>query len=506
VTVQNVVKKIILLVAVIIFSFPTDKLCGQQLPQDMVVNKRFATVRKGPGTGYDKVATLYQGDHVRAEKKYRNWLRVSLSDGTIGWVNEDLLDSYRIENRPLIPAQADSLKTVVDSQNQRITQLEDSAKNSLTMVRENESRRDSLLKILGLSEVPSPDTLGAKGKRSARTAGQKPLQDQQSVLTVPKVYAPRYEFSPVIGVLILESKALTAAGFSVTRTFTSQFAYGGEILFSRSNPPSPGALGGDVEHVFINGGLIYSYKPGNIAVPFAELGAGASYTQAGDSSTTALDLVFGAGCRLFLTPDLALKFGYRGQAILDEGNKIAHLFYLGCGLNLPRHKEQPASGKEKALYLSPYLAFQMFSPRFRINSTTAGGLRLGYRMRRELSFELLSGYLPVVINEGRRELSLSAAELAVQVLYSPWPERSSPYFLAGGGEILFAGDGRPPAGTRSYGFFLYGGGVNLELAKSISLRSEMAHLIFPNVADIKGRHEVSAGGALRLAVSFNMSF
>ncbi|HUU29860.1 MAG TPA: SH3 domain-containing protein [archaeon] len=486
-----------------------DRLAGQQLPQEMMVINRYANVRKGPGSGYERITTLYEGDRVRAERKYRDWLRVLVSDGQIGWIREDLLGPYKDENRPLEVEEADSLKALIDARDQRITVLEDSARIKLSTIQTQEGLRDSLLGVLGLTEMPAIDKEKIKGQDSVGAARppSRPLASQESVLGAPESYVPRYEFSPQLGVLIYDRDALAAAGFSVGRNFTREFAYWGDVLFSRRNPPQSGSLTGDINRAFISGGLAYSYKPGNMAVPFAELGTGAAYTQAGDSSSTALDLVFGAGCRLFLIPDLAFKFGYRGHLVLaGNDNQLGQLIYLGGSFNLPRIEELAFAGRKTPLYLAPFAAYQMFSPRFGINGSAVLGVRLGYRLRERLAFEAVTGYLPATVNFDLTERKLGAVEIEGRVLYYPWFGGSGPYILAGGGTLLFTGDGRPPANTKSYGFFQYGGGVNLELNGELSLSSEMTHLLYPNVAELKGRHELASGHALRLTAGLNLSF
>ncbi len=48
-------------------------------------------LRAGPGTGYDKIVKLNQGDAVKLRQRYDAWFKVTGPDGTNGWVSSDLL-------------------------------------------------------------------------------------------------------------------------------------------------------------------------------------------------------------------------------------------------------------------------------------------------------------------------------------------------------------------------------------------------------------------------------
>jgi len=503
---------IFLLCFALLFLPQAGALLGQQLPQEMVITNRYANIRKGPGTGYEQVTTLYRGDRVVAERKYRNWLRILIPDGRVGWVREDLVGPYDPDDRPLTNEEADSLKELVESQVQLIAALEDSTTLLLSSIRQREQLRDSLLNLLGLEEVPQADTLQAEEQDTTQSEvkpqprPKKPVIVQESLLTRAEPFTPRNEFSPWLGVLTFDGDADPAAGFAFTRNFTREFAYRASVSFTRRNPAEPGRLEQALERIFFTGGLIYSYKPGRVVVPFVELGSGAAYTQAADSSFTAFDLVFGAGCRLFLTQDLALEFGYQGHAVMGEGNELLNLFHLGSGFHFPSFGEIFTPRELGKYYLSPYVAYQMFSPRFALNSAPLTGMRLGYGWREKVAFELLAGYLPVEMNEGSVARKMNAAELAAQALYFPASRSNGLFLLAGGGVLLLGGEGRAPAGTKNYGFFHYGAGVDLQLAAGVSLRSELWHLIFPEVAEIKPDYEVAAGGALRLSAGVILNF
>jgi len=503
--------KIVLFLPVLFLAFGAGSLKSQQLPMEMVVTNRYANIRKGPGTGYDLVTTLYRGDRVRAERKFRNWLRVLVTEGRVGWVREDLVGPYDPHDRQLSDEEADSLKDLVDSQLQLISALNDSSAKILDMIRSKEQARDSLMALLGLSEIPEADSLAAEADTLEQVAGGavKPLpyEEQESVLGAAESFAGRSVFSPFLGVLIFDGESAAAAGFSVEKNFTREFACKAGVSFSRLNPLEPGMVEGGIDRTFINAGLTYSYNPGKLAVPYLELGCGAARTQAADSSDTALDLVFGAGCRLFVTSDFSLDFGYRGHAVMSKGNDLFHLLRLGGGFHLPMIARPFKDWIEARFYLAPYVGYQMFSPRFSLNSATISGMRFGYNWTDNISLEVSAGYLPVELNEGFAERSMNAAEAAFQVLYYPWKRAGGVFLLAGGGALLLPEEGRPPSGTDRYSFIHYGAGVNLALLPVFTIRSELAHQIYQDVARLlPPDYEISAAGALRLSVSLNFSF
>ena len=242
-------------------------------------------------------------------------------------------------------------------------------------------------------------------------------------------------------------------------------------------------------------------------MPYLELGAGAAFTQAGDSSDTALDVVFGTGCRLFVTSYFSLDFGYRGHAVMSGGNDLLHLVHLGGGFHLPMLDRRLGDWAEARFYLAPFAGYQMFSPRFSLNAAPISGMRLGYNWTDNFSFEILASYLPVELNEGLAERGMNAAEAAFQLLYYPWKRDEGFFLLAGGGALLLPDEGRPPSGTNRYSFFHYGVGVNLALVPAFSIRSELAHQLYQDVARIvPPDYEVSTAGALRLSLGLNFSF
>jgi hypothetical protein len=365
--------------------------------------------------------------------------------------------------------------------------------------------------LLGLSEMPKVDSPTAEldsVEQVAEQAGEPlPYEEQESVLGAVESFTGRSAFSPHLGVLIFDGEAAAAAGFSVEKNFTREFAYKVNLSFSRLNPVEPGTVEGGIDRTFINAGLTYSYNPGKLAVPYLELGGGAACTQAGDSSDTALDLVFGAGCRLFVTSDFSLDFGYRGHAVMSEGNDLLHLVHLGGGFHLPMLERRLGDWAEVRFYLAPFAGYQMFSPRFSLNAAPISGMRLGYNWTDNFSFEISASYLPVELNEGLAERGMNAAEAAFQVLYYPWKRAGGVFLLAGGGALLLPDEGRPPSGTGRYSFIHYGAGVNLALVPAFSIRSELAHQIYQDVARlVPPDYEIAAAGALRLSLGLNFSF
>ncbi len=484
-------------------SLPAQQL---QLPADVVVTNRFANIRKGPGTGYEKLTTLYKDDRLLAERKYRNWLRVLIPDGRVGWIREDLVGSFSVDDLPLTDEQADSLKELVEMQKEEIATMDDSARRVGMLIVEQTQARDSLFNLLGFEELPEVDSTAVID--SAMQLEQQFLKlsgSQESVLTQPDDYPRRFEFSPLFGVLAYDGDAMPHAGLGVARNFTREFAYQAQVSFSRLDPAVPGSLVGDLSRYFITGSLVYSYKPGRLAVPYAELGCGGVHVQAGDSSYTGFDLVFGAGSRLFLTPDLALKFGYQGHAVMVEDNQLMHLFYLAAAFHLPPFEERYPLLGNRIIYLAPYFGYQMFTRRFALNSGPVIGMRAGCRMTSHLSAEVLGGYLPVKFNDGTREHSLDATQFQVQALYHLWEAMSGPYLSAGFGLLRFGDQGRLTGNTR-YGSYHFGSGFNFQVTPDISLRSEVLQLIYPNVSELGPERTVQSAGALQLSAGMNFNF
>jgi len=494
---------VLLLVFCFAVRLPAQQL---QLPAEMVVTNRFANIRKGPGTGYDKLTTLYKGDRLRAERKYTNWLRVLIPDGRIGWIREDLVGPFSVDDLPLTDEQADSLKNLVDKQKSEIDSLDALARQSQDDIAAQEQARDSLLNLVGLREMPTTEF--PVGQDSV-TGPDQPLHKlpgiQESILTQPVDYPRRFEFSPYFGVLAYDGDAMPLVGLGVARNFTRELAYRAQVSFSRLDPQVPGSLFGDLNRYFITGSLIYNYKPGRVAVPYAELGGGALHASAGDSSYTAFDLVFGAGTKLFLTPDLALKFGYQGHLAMVEDNQLMSLFHLGAAFHLPHFEDSfPLSG-DRIIYLAPYFGYQMFSRRFALNSGPVAGMRAGCRLTGHLAAEIFGGYLPLKYNDGSSENSLGATQLSVQALYYFWETMSGPYLTAGFGSMSLGGEGRS-TGNNRYGSYHLGGGFNFQCTPKVSLRSEVLQLIYPSVADFRAKGKVKSAGALQLSTGMNFNF
>ncbi|HLA39241.1 MAG TPA: SH3 domain-containing protein, partial [Candidatus Glassbacteria bacterium] len=346
----------------------------------MMVTNRYATVRKGPGAGYDMVATLYQGDRLLAEKKFRNWFRVTIHDGRLGWVREDLVGPYDPNQRDLTNEEADSLKQLVDSRTSLIATLEDSSRREFTSIQNMETIRDSLMALLGLAEMPSmQDTTEPAGGDTIammlRPGMVSPYTPQKTVLGAREGFHGRATYSPRLGVLISKGEATAAADFSYEMNFTREFSYKVDLTTAAFSPALPGMAESSVNHVFATAGLAYSYEPGNLAVPYVEIGAGTARTASGDSTATNLALVFGAGFRLYFTPDFALEMGYRGNAIMSEDNELLGMIYMGGGILLPRHVPLMVRSWKGSIYVSPFAGYQAFSPRFSFNGTGVVGVR-----------------------------------------------------------------------------------------------------------------------------------
>ena len=118
-------KKLVSLLILILSVALCATVIAQQLPTEMMVHNRYANVRKGPGTGYELVTTLYRGDRVLAERKFKNWMRVLIDDGSIGWIREDLIKVFDPEDRQLTNEQADSVAAYMQQLGDRIAGLEE---------------------------------------------------------------------------------------------------------------------------------------------------------------------------------------------------------------------------------------------------------------------------------------------------------------------------------------------------------------------------------------------
>jgi Bacterial SH3 domain len=495
-----------LIIGLILACFEAPLIAQQlQLPAEMVVTNRFANIRKGPGTGYEKLTTLYKDDRLLAERKYNNWLRVLIPDGRVGWIREDLVALFSTDDLPLTDEQADSLKELVDGQEAKKNALEDSTRQVQGVIIEQEQQRDSLLNLLGLKQMPKPGVAPVSDSTVLMEQVTRKLPGhQESVLTQPVDYPRRFEFSSILGVMTYDGEAMPLAGMGIARNFSREFSCQAQVSFSRLNPAVQGSLLGDVNRYFVNGSLVYSYRPGSLAVPFAELGGGAVHTQAGDSSYTGFDLVFGVGSRLFLTPDIALKFGYQGHAVMVEDNQMIHLFYLAADLHLPTFEDKFPLFGNRIMYLTPYIGYQMFTRRFALNPCPVAGLRAGCRLTNRFSVEAMGAYLPLTLNGGSKQISLRGAQLRFQVLYHFWESLSGPYLTAGGGSMFL--DKERSSGSSSYGSVHFGGGFNFQFTQDVSLKSEVIQSIYPNVAEFSGQRQVEAAGALQLSAGLNLNF
>lgn len=501
-------KNALLILGLLLVSAST-ALLAQQFPRTMMVRGSFVNVRKGPGTGYEQVATLYRGERVEAERRHQNWLRISLPDGRIGWVREDLVEPFDPNLQPMTDEEAESLQNQIETSGRQITTLEDSTTVLLAQARREEDFRDSMMNVLGLAAMPRADTLLVEEIEPEEIFLPRPLPGRQASVTSMRAEEPfpeRQEFAPFMGVLLTDGKSLTAAGMNFSRNFTREFAWTAGVAFARRGPERAGALSGDFEHVFANVGLLYSYKPDRLAVPYLEIGAGAIRSEAADSSFTALDLTFGAGFRLYLTQDIALRVGYQGHGMMAEGNRLLHLVTAGGSIFVPPFSGHRPGWPHGEIYLSPYAAWQMYGRRFSMNATPVLGVLAGYRPMYHWAAELMAGWQPLKINDGLEQRSMSGAEFLGRLLYYPWGGHSGPFLAAGGGALFIGGEGRPPEGTSTYGAYLLGGGVSLECGEGISLRAELLNLVFPEVARIDRDAKVGAGNAFRAGFGLKFAF
>lgn len=486
-------------------------LIAQQLPTEMMIYNRYANVRKGPGTGYELVTTLYRGERVLAERKFKNWLRVLIADGSIGWVREDLVKVFNPEDRQLSNVQADSVNAVLELYAEQISVLEERSRLMLQQVRTKEDMQDSLLAVLGLDSIPARlDMMVAGGEvmgMADTVRPESPFEPQETVLGASRGRMARNLYTTRLGVMIYDGETAPAAGFSFARGFTREFSWRLELASAQFNPAADEAPEGHVVRTSVNGGLSYSYHPGSLAVPYALLGAGVLHTAWGDSSSTDLDVSFGAGFRMYLTEDIALDAAYRGHVITVEGKgaELLSSVSLGLGLQLPRFYPSMA-GAARGLYLAPFAACQAFSPRISIDVAPEAGMKVGWRMYDRLALEAEGSYLPLVIRDRGGRLEADGVRIGLQALYYPLKPDRGMYFLAGGGVLLISGDGRPPEGTSKYSYFNWGAGVKLELNSSCALRGEFSHQIFTDVARLVPEFEVGRASALRIGCGMDFVF
>lgn len=75
-------------------------------PVPALVSAQEATVRGGPGTEYDKVATLAAGAQLMLVAQYGDWFKAQAAGGQVVWVSAELLDMDPIAADVLPPATA----------------------------------------------------------------------------------------------------------------------------------------------------------------------------------------------------------------------------------------------------------------------------------------------------------------------------------------------------------------------------------------------------------------
>ena len=504
-------KKYLGLLTVLLLVLAAGSLSAQQLPTEMMVHNRYANVRKGPGTGYELVTSLYRGDRVLAERKFKNWLRILIDDGSIGWIREDLVKVFDPEDRQLSNEQADSVNNYISQLASAIVGLEETSSLILERIRTKETTQDSLLAVLGLDAIPERlDSMangGDEATASDTIAPESPFDPQETVLEISEGWLGRNLYTSRVGVLIYDGQTAPAAEFSFARTFTPELAWRVELASAEFSPDEDIAPEQHEVRTAVNGGLSYSYRPGGLAVPYALLGAGVMHTAWADSSRTDLDVSFGAGFRMYLTKDIVLDAAYRGHVITVEGKgaELLNGVSLGVGMQLPKFYPSTAISS-RGIYLAPFAAYQAFSPRFSIDVAPEAGMKLGWRMYERLTVEAEGSYLPLVIRDRAGRLEAAGARIGLQALYYPLKPDRGFYLMAGGGTLLISGDGRPPEGTSKYGYMNWGAGVSLEMNSSCSLRGEFSHQFFTDVARLVPEFEVGSASAVRIGGSMNIAF
>jgi cell wall-associated NlpC family hydrolase len=70
---------------------------------DAVITGREVSVRSGPGLKHERIAVAAQGTAVQVLQKTSEWSRVAFTNGTVGWVSQDLL---RPQEKPAVPPAA----------------------------------------------------------------------------------------------------------------------------------------------------------------------------------------------------------------------------------------------------------------------------------------------------------------------------------------------------------------------------------------------------------------
>jgi opacity protein-like surface antigen len=497
-------------VAILTLVFGT-ALFAQQLPMEMMVDNRYVNVRKGPGSGYQRITTLYRGDRVLAERKFKNWLRVLIDDGSIGWVREDLIKPFNPEDRHLSNEQADSVNAVVEELAAQITGLEDRSSTMIQQIRAREAMQDSLLAMLGMDSIPARLDTVVYGVSDTTAEGkvrmESPFEPQQTVMEVSRGWMGRNLYTSRVGVLVYDKQAAVAGGFSFARSFTPELSWRVELESAQFNPEEDISPEGHVVRTALNAGLGYSYHPGSMAVPYALLGAGIMRSSWADSSRTDLDVSFGAGFRMYLTEDVAIDAAYRGHIITVEGKGAELLNGISVGLGIQLPEFYPSRPRDyRGFYLAPFAGVQAFSPRFSVDAAPEAGMKFGWRMYNRLALEAEGSYIPLSVRDREGTLDLSGSRIGMQALYYPMKPDKGLYLMAGGGSILFNGDGRPPEGTSSYSYFNWGAGARLQLNESLSLRGEFSHQIFTDVARLVPEFEVGGASAVRVSGGVNLAF
>ena len=474
-----------------------------ELPAQMVISNRFANVRKGPGTGYEKIATLYNGDQVKAERKFRNWIRVLIPDGRLGWIREDLLRVLGPDDLQLSDNEADSLSAEIEQQRTQISSVEDSSRNLLNRIEMGENRVDSLLKLLNLNKMPSDsmpaaemDKSGSENNESQPQAMMEPMEMQQR--------KKNYEFAVSAGVMSSEEDAMPAIGVSASVWINDILGLRASTETARLNPPQEGSFSGELNRYFINLSLEYEYEPGMRSItPYLAGGVGFAHSTSSDSSSTDPDIVFGGGVKLTPMTGMTLNLGYRGHLVVADETNLYNSFYVSGGWQIDRSVVM--SDLSRRIYIQPVAGYQVFSPSFSFNSSYFAGARLGYCLTDRVSAEGTFGFIPLDYNAGDAVVTFNAYELSAGLAIDLLKSKSSPYIFLGAGVLSLGGDGRF-GDTTQYGFFSLGAGATVSISDNWRFTGEYNQLIFTSVVDPGPDSDGTSDTALASVMSLGLAF
>lgn len=94
--------------------YVTETIPDPHPPLIAMVNENAVNLRKGPGSGYDRLGAVNSGTQVDLLARHKDWYQVQLSDGTKAWIFSDLLNIAPMAARrvpvtndiPALPARA----------------------------------------------------------------------------------------------------------------------------------------------------------------------------------------------------------------------------------------------------------------------------------------------------------------------------------------------------------------------------------------------------------------